>query len=434
MRGGGGIKPRAAETIKNAAIALLTISAIIFGWRTVVSGTSADPDAISEFFAQILGGGRAPGRSGDEARESPADERPLCIVITNESGERFGAKYDAAQLELVYGRTSSVFGEAFSSASGFGPADAGEWRGALDRPGIYYAYPSGVSIEMLDAWFGTNMSPVGGASELDVRRMCVAFGRERDRLLFQDAAGGFYGADTASLGEQPQIVGLFGGNGARFAFETDNGRSDPYAVLMPDAAHPVIAAANPMSDSGNLDAVLAELGISNQLNSSYTDADGTTVFVSNTFTFSLDGNGDAVYRRTASAAQPASERERGQAAAVTAARAAADGILAGVCGDAALVLAGVAHAEQDAYIVSFAYSVAGGSIYVGGDGSAAEATVKDGVVTEMALVFRQYAITGETVPLLPERQAYAAAGGEFELCYFDSGGELLAPEWVVFKG
>jgi hypothetical protein len=432
VKGRGGRTPRAADAIKNAAIALLTASAILFGWRTTSSGASGDPDALSGFFARIFGVSQTPGREGDGARE-PAGERPSCIVITNESGERFGARYDAAQLELVYGRTSSVFGEAFGSASSFGGTGADEWRGALDRPGIYYAYPSGVSVEMLDMWFGADMSSADGASSLDVRRMCVAFGRERDRLLFQDAAGRFYGADTASLGEQSQIVGLFGGNGARFAFEADYGIGDPYAVLMPDAAHPVVAAANPMSDGENLDAVLAKLGVSSQLNSSYQEPDGTTVFVSNTFTFSLDTDGGAVYRRTAAVERPASERERGRAAAVTAARTAADNILDGVRGDAGIFLTGVAQMEGDAYAVSFAYGVAGGRVHVGGDGSAAEATVKDGTVTAMTLVFRQFAITGETVPLLPERQAHAAAGGEFELCYFDSGGDLLLPEWVVFK-
>ncbi|MDR2665206.1 MAG: hypothetical protein LBC21_02870, partial [Oscillospiraceae bacterium] len=142
--------------------------------------------------------------------------------------------------------------------------------------------------------------------------------------------------------------------------------------------------------------------------------------------------GNAVYRRTAAVERPAAARERGAAAAVTAARAAADSILAAVRGDAGLVLTGVTQTHPDAYDVSFAYGIAGGIVHTGGN--AVEATVEGGAVTAMALEFRQYAITGQAIPLLPELQAYAAAGGEFRLCYFDSGGELMAPEWVVFKG
>jgi hypothetical protein len=66
-----------------------------------------------------------------------------------------------------------------------------------------------------------------------------------------------------------------------------------------------------------------------------------------------------------------------------------------------------------------------------GGAPAAEVTVEGGEVTAMNLVFRQYSATEESVDLLPELQAFAAAGGEFELCYFDAGGEALSPEWAV---
>jgi hypothetical protein len=433
MNGTGKLSARAAEAVKSAAIAVLAVSALSLGWSVVQFDDTGERMPLLGYFAEALKGGRPATGPGETSGGYAAGERPLCIIITNEHGERFGAKYDAAQMELVYARTSSVFGEAFGSAAELGETNEAEWRAALDMPGIYYAYPASVSVEALDRWFGTDMSSGGETDIMKVRRLCVVFGAEGDRLLLQDAeTGRFFGADAASLSEESQVVGLFGSNGVRFAFETaEGGSGDPYAVLMPDTAHPVIAASNPMADSGNLGGVLSALGVSNQLQSSYPESDGTMVYVSNTFTFSLDPNGAAAYRHTG-AAPPgaASGAAVTEEAAVAAARSEVDNTLGRTSGDAEIFFAGVTREEQGVYTVSFEYSAAGGRIYLRGGESAASVTVVNGEVTDMTLNFRQYAITGETVTLMPESLAFAAAGGEFALCYFDDGGDAMIPEWA----
>ncbi|MDR2358116.1 MAG: hypothetical protein LBD92_08565 [Oscillospiraceae bacterium] len=426
---------RAIEAVKSILIALLAASALVLGSHAAIFGGEGESVPLLAVFSGVFRDGwTADGAAGASVRTAAA-ERPSCIVITNEYGERYGAKYDAAQLELMYDRTGSVFGEAFGSASDFGETGEAEWRDALVLPCIYYAYPESVDVKMLGVWFGANPSAGEPTDGLKTRRLCVVFSGERVRLLFQESrTGAFYGADTDSLGEESQAVGLYGGNGVRFAFETDGGYSgDPYVVLMPDAAHPVVEAANPAADVERLGEALSGLGVGNQPQSSYTETDGTMVFVTSTFKLSIDTSGDAVYRRTAPVARAAgvaAPDTRPVDAAVAAARAAVFNTIGKTCGDAGIFLTGVLEEEPGVYTVSFAYSVAGGRVYLRGGRSAARVTVSGGEATNMELTFRRYAVTGAAVTLLPEQLALAAAGGEFALAYSDAEGSELVPEWI----
>jgi hypothetical protein len=102
--------------------------------------------------------------------------------------------------------------------------------------------------------------------------------------------------------------------------------------------------------------------------------------------------------------------------------------------------------EGGVSVVTFDYFIAGGRIYCGDEGYAAEITVENGEITEAKLMFRKYEVTDQTFTLLPEIQAAAAAvallsemqtataaGGELMLSYSDTGGELISPEWVILR-
>ncbi|MDR1589293.1 MAG: hypothetical protein LBS51_03785 [Oscillospiraceae bacterium] len=427
---------RATEAVKSAVIVLLAVSALALGSYVEIFGDAGESVPFFSVFSGLLRSGLTDDGAGETVSETAVvGERPMCIVITNAYGERYGVKYDTAQLELLYGRTSSVLGEAFGSASDFAETDETEWRDALGQPCIYYTYPAPVGVELLGGWFGAAVSAGGSTDGLNTRRLCVVFGGERVRLLFQESGtGAFYGADTDSLGEESQMVGLYGGNGVRFAFETDGEYAgDPYAVLMPDTAHPVVEISNPTTDGEKLGEVLSGLGVGNQLKSSYTEPDGTMVFVTNTFKLSIDTGGDAIYRRTAAivraddASAPALTSVN---AAVSAARAAAVNTVGKICGDAGIVLTGVSQAEPGVYTASFEYGVAGGEVHLSGGRSAARVTVSGGEITSMLLTFRRFTVTDETSALLPERQALAAAGQEITLGYSDTGGSEMVPEWA----
>ena len=67
-----------------------------------------------------------------------------------------------------------------------------------------------------------------------------------------------------------------------------------------------------------------------------------------------------------------------------------------------------------------------------GDRHAASITFSSGTVTEIEVNFRNFSYTGELTRLMPEKLALAVADGEFMLCYFDAGSEIIKPAWVKY--
>ena len=117
---------RTIEAIKTALIALLAVSALLLAWRT---GLFNDFFVTVPFFgnvAELMRGAYGAAEEGGAVLKEAA--RPICIVITDDGGGRFCAKYDTDTRNAVYDRTSSILSEALGSSSEHGEISEGEWR------------------------------------------------------------------------------------------------------------------------------------------------------------------------------------------------------------------------------------------------------------------------------------------------------------------
>ena len=86
--------------------------------------------------------------------------------------------------------------------------------------------------------------------------------------------------------------------------------------------------------------------------------------------------------------------------------------------------------------VTLGISANGMPIYYSDSTAAAEVVFTGGAVTGFTLRCRSYALTEETVTLLPLEQAAAIAAGEGEdvfltAGYVDRGGDTAAPAWLL---
>jgi len=88
---------------------------------------------------------------------------------------------------------------------------------------------------------------------------------------------------------------------------------------------------------------------------------------------------------------------------------------------------------ESTHSVNFGYYIAGGRLFLIDDRHGASITFSHGIITEIEVNFRMFSFTGEYTRLLPERQALAASGGEFVLCFSDAGSEILQPSWVKYE-
>ena len=420
---------RAVERLKTALIVLLVASAFLLGWRTQLFNEIFTSIPFFGSVANLVRGASTTETGSSSIKEAA---RPFCIVITDESGGRYGVRYDTDARNAVYDRTSSLIREALGSASEPLEISEDEWRAALSVRGIYFEYTTPVKLSVLDGWL--DIQRAAPISDLSLRRIFVSFSEDKTRIYFQDSESGlFYGADTASSPVKAQELGIYSANETVFAFETGIKAAEdaPYVVIMAGSDHPDVRAASAGSSEELLDIVLGAMGIRRNETSTYYDSRGVLICVGTQFNIRVDTLGRVFYRRTdgqppADMAQELSESEMIESARVIIAD-----TIAGSCGGAEVFFETLEErGSGESSSAYFTYYIAGGRVFLLENEYAATISFTAGVVMELELNFRSFTLSGEYTGLLPERQALAAAGGEFMLCYSDTGAERLQPAWT----
>jgi len=355
----------------------------------------------------------------------------MCIVITNGENRHYAEKYDFSGVDTLYEATSGIVREALGSAVNTEEITKEDWIAALSEPGIYYEYSGPISLEIIKGWFGA------GNKELErglVRRFFVAFGSEKNLLYYEDSAtGGFFVSDTAlAAGRRPQVLDM-NGNGARFAFEEDFklSHSADFFVIAPQEEYPVLTAENPLEDSGKLDTVLTALGVTNQYRTNVIEDGDDRIYVGNDFEVSVSADGKIDYMLSDNAVSDAavSGGVMSDGEYVELARRIVDRTLGAVCGDARVYFAELERLEAGVVEVIFDYFAFGGKIELSEDVRPARITFTNGFASRIELFCRSYGESEEKLELLPVKQAFAAAGGAFYLCYSDVGRPLVEPFW-----
>jgi len=425
------VSKRAVEWAKTALIAVLAVSAFLLAWRTGIFSEILSSIPFAGSVAGLLGvaGGAA------EPGAAPIKEaaRPLSIVITDEGGGRFGARFDTAERNAAYERTSSILGEALGSAAEPFQISEDEWRGALNGVGLFYEYATPVRLSMLDAWLGARKPDTEHDAVL--RRIFVAFGEERSRLYYQEqGSGSFFCAYTASAAGKAQELEMFSANGAAFAFETGVSGAEraPYMLILPGRVFPEVRAASVGNAEELLELALSALGLSDEANTSYYyGAESVLVCVGAQFNVRVYGDGRVLYRRTDRTAPEGAPPGLGEVELIEAARAIAADSVGAACGSAEVAFESIDAGEAEgSFSVAFGFYIAGGRVYLPEDRPAALVTFESWEVSGVEMNFREFAFTGGSARLLDGRLALAAAGGEFMLCYADTGAEALNPFWV----
>ena len=108
-------------------------------------------------------------------------------------------------------------------------------------------------------------------------------------------------------------------------------------------------------------------------------------------------------------------------------------ILSSAGGNATLYLEDIQQSGSST-LLRFAYQVGGVPVQIPG-GAAAEITLSGTTVSALSLRLRQYTVSSDTSPLLPQRQAVAIAarqqGAELTIGYADNGGSSVSANWLA---
>jgi len=401
---------------------------MFLAWQAgILNGVVAAFPVIENTLEMVRGTG---GGLVTPTRDATIQEaaRPLSIVITDSAGERFGVRNNTELRDDVYNAAGGILGDALGSASAHTQVTEGEWRQALSGSSFFFEYITPIRLSVLRQWLG--MEGADTAYDVEIRRMFVSFGEERSRIYFQDHNSGLhFGADTGLVSSRAYELGVFAPNGAMFAFESGlrGYESAPYLLILQDVYHLDIQSAV----AGSQQEIL-ELGL-NLFNHMYeappTNFSGEALMGFGTnFNLRVDPDGRMIYRWTSETLRgDISEPSIGEM--IEVARDLVADSIAQMCGEAEVMFESIEY-NEGLYSVIFGFYFAGGRIYLYDDRPAAEVTFDSGNIIEAELNFRSFVPAGTLTRLMPQRQAFAAAGGEFILTYLDTGAQVLYPSWV----
>ena len=437
------------ERLKSLLIVLLTLSALALTLRVLLFNELAGQgprgwlDNLTSLFRQ-----EQTASTGDPGGsiQSSAAAQPVRLSVSDGS-ERFAVQYDTAQTDQMFSSLGILLSEALSSAAAPSEVTEQAWRDALCAPGVWFDFLGDIPLEALCAW----MVEGGSNPNLTAAARQVAVARDDGggvSLYYHNVEDGLYYACRTAVayeGHMDELVTGYGGNGASFVFELEEGGGydglDPYVLLSAATPSPaVFRASTPLSgtDTNAVSALQESLSFQVSSDAIYAIPGGLRLRLGRE-TLEIGGDGTVTYHTSEElpTRYPVGEDGYTVTELVETTRRLAADTVGRTCGAARLYLAGEETGEDGAVTVSFGYSLNGAAVLLPEDGCAARFTVQDGQITDYTLRFREYEETAEHSLLLPERQAAAALdalspeGRELLLCYTDNGGDTVQAGWVA---
>ena len=420
-----GARRRLMGMAQNIVIAALVVStALLAGGRA----------GFDLFGGRTAAGQETLGENAGGREYVPAAE-PLCVVATPGEGVHSAAMYSARSLDEYNALYSAALAEALGSAGEPEAVTDAEWREALSSPGVYFDYYTDCQLSTYAIWLGSAMS--SDAATHSARRICLSLGDGAVTLYYLrergvDTRTAYRCSTELSYTELAERVNESVPNGAQFAFELDGEFEglDPCAVLTEGVIELRGAAGENTIDAVEPENILAAFGMNANLARSYTEADGSVVYLEGTTSLRLGADGALSY----------ASREPGDADALTPSDAVElthrilERTALAASLEAGMRLSYIAYdLAAGTYTIRYDYCLDGLPLSLQQRECAAEFTLSGESVVGAEIIFRGYSYSAAAEHPLPARLAAAlvdaGGGGEPRLVFIDSNGAVRA-DWI----
>lgn len=420
--------------LQNAAIALLTLSAVFLLTQTPLFGDFAGktPYELAQDWLSS-----DPMLTETVTVDASDLALPVRVVFTNEYA-RFGL--DAVTTaDAGFEQAGAFFREALGSAGEASPCRESDFLAALQNSGIYLDLEAETPLALLCEILG---AAAPESELLHIRRLLLTPTESGAILYLEDGESGFFSFPTAgdayALNE---ALAALDGNGTDFAFSLpgDFSQLSPYTLVFSEPKQRnMLSAVNALSDKA---AFLRLAEFNPHTENSYTDSSGNTVIREVYGTLRLQPDGTAAYQGDSAEAgslyyvTSAAPGRPTMSEAAAAAQKLVFTLLRDSCGDAALYLSGVESGSKR-YTVTFDYVVDGTPLHFSDGGHAASVTIEGQSITAFSLRCRSYTVSDSPSLLLPIRQAAAIAlsrylSAELHVCYEDRGADTVNASWFA---
>ncbi|MDP4109609.1 MAG: hypothetical protein Q8878_06225, partial [Bacillota bacterium] len=425
------------EPLKSVILVLLIFLSLFiytFNWvYRMDRGQLARGTGFATRFAYFFGITRNVDQSALSMEVTPAAV-PLRAAARVDGG-LFGVLYDQKGTEDFYERIKPVLSEALENSPSAGQADAKEYKKALSGTMAYLGFDGEIPFYALSEWVG---APAGGY-DFPARHVVIA--DENGTLTLYVRGRG--ASDIRKIKTEVQGSALkkalsgLKPNGCYFAFEKGGEYKNIETETIisdksPGINYVLSITPNFKEGSDATQTVLEAFSFNPYNTESYTEKDGTEVYVENLSTLRIGKDGTIHFIVSdLSAGIPVSgvlTGDSGPAARVRtieAARFLFDHVSSGLRSDASIYLRSYRiDAEKQSFVLNFGMQVSGVPVN-GKGGPAAQIEIKNGVICAATLYLRSYRKTDGECYLMPIKQAVSA---------YPPGAERGGAIWARYDG
>lgn len=420
MKGGRAVRPRTKETCKTIMIILLLLSVVLLSLTAI---QYSGGDGLSGIMQTLTGKASVPPKKTEDPTFTDA-ALPTAITAVGPAG-RISYLGQFAALDDAFAALGGQLAAALDTAGDSTELTRSAFlQKALEAELCFY-YPGSVPLTVLAQWLDATGDDLTGSgrifclhrSENAVELLVEADGTCRSMTTEIDGAA--FSAALETLGADGSFLAAEGGDGYDHL--------DPLTVINPTFTDVhVVRASNP-DESFPKNAATA-LGFNPYGDSVYSDGSSTTYTDSDaTLRIGADGvltlENSGQSRRFTAAGSGDDQR-------IELVRSLTETIAADRLGDSRLYFTELTTDGQTTTI-QFSCFVEGMEV-LRVDGPAVEAVFQGSVLTELTLRLRTYAVTSESMALLPPRQAAAIAPAGTTLLpgYADVGDSTLQANWL----
>ncbi len=371
--------------------------------------------------------------------------RPLSITVRDEKGAR-GAVYDEKTCSELYAKLRGVLSEALTSSTSISETDEKEWNELLTGNGIYVDYGGNVPVDALCVWLGGKDEN----TELCARNFIFSTDKKKIRILAKNTGNGkIYACESNALSQKASdILETVSAGKISFAaeLEDEDFRSVRPEMIITDKteAPAVISAYNSYAtfNAEVRNACLESFGLDGATPSTYSEQDGTEVFVADMITLKISPSGIVSYSDPRERADETlglnvstAGIEPTFAEATEAARRLAASVASKLPTAGGIYLISASPAGDETELV-FGRHMGGIPVDMSGTAYFARIVISGTSIRAAKINLRGYDATAQNSDILSEKLAAAAVRGsgktgELNLRYNDAGEQNISPAWYI---
>lgn len=370
----------------------------------------------------------------ETSTDNSAGAMPIRFAARSDSG-LYGVEYNTEGLAEAYEATADVWAQALEHAAEPSAIHMEDYRSALGRNLLLMEYDGSVPVHILAGWLGCSVTDALDECTLGTAVLCS---RENNEfaLYFRDSRNGKLWCAQTSVDTEvfDAAVKQFEPNGCVLAADEEDSTVSPDMLYFYTGAAFDVMSFGAYTGADGIDTLLEAFGMNaEEAQRNAYNTDGMTVYVSGSNTIRLASDGSMVYDGTGVSVNAAHGHDRLMQYVQTGYKLTGEALEAIDCGAAPSLTKAYTDADTGRYVVVYGMQVNGVPVDNAATGYFARYEFAHGMLVHANLALRTCQATGETIAVMPEKQAAASqrfdADMRLSLRYVDEAKDTHSSTW-----